>query len=152
MWSAASVCFLVALALAVLGNGTPAIAALAIGLIMTLVAITHRWISTPRGIALGESRRFGKGPYVKIECPVNAAFIEKLAALVQQLRAATEDHDWTVDVKGFNAHCEAAEKNGQQGQYEAALRDYIHAISFMMSELRKQGRRGNGRPPRPFGI
>ena len=60
--------------------------------------------------SLGESRRFGKGPYVKVDCPVNAAFTDKLAALVEQLRLATEEEQWAVDLQGFNSRCQDAAK------------------------------------------
>ncbi len=121
LWIAASVCFLVALAMAVLDQRYSAIVVLAVGLLAALAAIIQRWIVTTSGIALGESRRFGKGPYVKIECPVNAKFTDKLAALVQQLRAATEDEDWAVDLQEFNTQCRAAEKAAAAGQFESAL-------------------------------
>ncbi len=149
LWIAASVCFLAALALAVLEHRQPAIAVLAVGLLIAVATVVFRWIDQPRGIALGETRRFGKGPYVKVECPVNASFTGKLSALVEQLRSATADEDWAVDMHGFDAQCKMAERAAKNGQHEAALRSYVHAMSFMMSELREQSRRGNGRS-RPF--
>ncbi len=153
LWIVASVCFLVALAMAVMENILPALVALSGGLISLVAAIIQRWLLMPRGIALGESRRFGKGPYVTVECPGNGKFVQKLAALVQQLRTATEEEGWAVDIHGFNAQCREAENAAQNSEYITALQKYVHAISFMMSELRKQSRRGNGQtPPEPFSL
>ncbi len=146
-WVAASVSFLAALAMAVLKQNSPALIALAVGLCATLAAIVQRWVLTPRGIAVGESRRFGKGPYVTVDCPVNATFTDRLAALVDQLRSATEGERWAVDLRGFDAQCQSAKQAAAKGQYRSALRDYVHAVSFMMSELREQSHRSNGKPP-----
>jgi len=152
-WITASVSFLAALAMAVIQRFQPALVALAVGLIAVLGAILQRWVLMPRGIALGESRRFGKGPYVTIDAPVNAAFTSKLAGLVEQLRSATEGEPWAVNLREFDAQCEAAERAIESGQYESALRSYVHAISFMMNELREQARRGSGKsPPDALGL
>ncbi len=146
-WIVASVCFLAALAMAILGQLVPALIALGVGLVAALAAIVQRWILMPRAIALGETRRFGKGPYVTVDCPVNATFTDRLAALVTQLRSATEGEQWAVDLRGFDAQCRSAEQAAAQGQFQSALQDYVHAISFMMNELREQSHRGNGKPP-----
>ena len=146
LWVVASVCLLAALAMAVLGNIPPAMVALGGGLIAILATIIQRWALLPRGIALGETRRLGRGPHVRIECPVNAEFTSKLASLVEQLRAATDESNWTVDLRPFNKHCAAAEEATRAAEFEAALRHYVHAISYMMAELREQSRRAGGSP------
>lgn len=147
LWITASVCLLAALAMAVLSHPQPALVALAVGLIAALGAMMQRWILMPRSIALGDARRFGKGPHVKVNCPVNADFTERLEALVDQLRSATDGESWAVDLQGFDDQCRAAREAAQAGRFQAALKDYVHAISFMMSELREQSRRSNGKPP-----
>lgn len=147
-WIAASVCFLAALALAVLDQRQGALAVLAVGLVAVLFGIIQRWILAPRRIPLGETRRFGKGPYVTVDCPVDSRMTDKLAALVEQLRSAIEGEEWAVDVSGFSARCDAALRAATRRDFSGALRHYVHAISYMMSELREQSRRhGNDRPP-----
>jgi len=146
LWIVASVCFLVALALAVVRQQAAAMLALGGGLIAVLVVILQHWASAPRGIALGESRRLGRGPHVRLECPVNAPFIARLAALCEQLRSATRDDAWIVDLGGFDQHARRAEAATAAGQYEEALRHYMHAISYMMAELREQSRRTGETP------
>ena len=83
---------------------------------------------------------------MRIECPVNAEFIGKLAALVDQLRSATEGGDWKVDLGGFNQHGKHAEQATREGKFEEALKHYMHAISYMMAELREQSRRTGQAP------
>ena len=61
--------------------------------------------------------------------------------VAQQLRQATEEEQWAVDLQGFNDRCQDATKAATAGQYESALKSYVYAMSFMMNELRSQGRR-----------
>jgi protein phosphatase len=152
LWVAASVCFLAALALAVLERLHAGLFVLAVGLISVLAAILQRWMTTPRGIALGESRRFGKGPYVTVDCPVNAEIIEKLEPLVDQLRTATEDEHLRVDLRSFDQQCQSAREAAAEGRFDVALKQYIQGISYMMRELRKKGRPGQKPPPEAFGL
>jgi hypothetical protein len=77
---------------------------------------------------------------------VNAEFVAKLAALDDQLRSATEDGAWKVDLSGFNEQGGRAEQARQEGKHEEALKYYMHAISYMMAQLREQSRR-RGEPP-----
>ena len=77
-----------------------------------------------RDLAVGETRRFGKGPYVSVDCSVDAKITKKLAVLIEQLRSAIEGEPWSVDVAGFAARCQAGEKAASQGEHAAALRDY----------------------------
>lgn len=154
IWIAASVCLLAAAGLAILEKFQPAFLVFAVGLVTVLVALIHRWMKTPRGIALGKTRRFGKGPYVSVGCKVNARLADKLAALAEQLRSATEAGQWKVDTSGFEKRCRAAEESASQGDFDQALSKYVHAISYMMNELREQSGRGDGHrpPPETFGL
>ncbi|NLX53965.1 MAG: serine/threonine-protein phosphatase [Planctomycetaceae bacterium] len=146
LWIGASVCFLAALAMAVLGQRSPALIALAGGVITALVAVVQQWVTSSRGITLGESRRLGRGPHVRIECPVNGEFVGKLAGLVDQLRSATEDGNWKVDLSGFNQHASHAQQASREKKHQEALQHYMHAISYMMAELREQSRRTGETP------
>ncbi len=146
VWIGVSVCLLAALAMAVLGHTMPALIALAGGIIAALVALWRQWAATPGGIELSETRRLGRGPYVHLECPVNAEFIQKLSVLVEQLRSATAGGDWRVDLGGFERLSAQAETAAQAGKYDEALTHYVHAISYMMAELREQSRRKGQSP------
>ena len=145
LWVIAGVGLLAALAMAVLQHVVPAVVALGVGLLAILAAVVQRSLVVPRGIPLGETRRLGRGPHVRIECPVNAPLVQKLAELVEQLRSAIEESQWSVDVLGFSERCHQAESAAGDRQFETALRHYVRAISYMMAELREQGRRDGAR-------
>jgi len=151
-WIIASVCFLAALAMAVLERMEPALIALILACVATLVAVLRRWVLTPHHPSPGKASRYGKGPYVTVNSTANAGLTGKLAQLVDELRSATEEGQWSVDVQGFNVQCEAAEQAAGRNEHESALKHYVHAISYMMKELRRQGRQRDGQaPPQPFG-
>ena len=142
LWIVASVCLLAALAMAVVEQTLPALVALAGGLIAVLAAIVRRWTVAPRGIPLGETRRLGRGPHVRIECPVNAEFVGRLAALTDQLRSATEGAELESRPRAGSTSCAVRPNRPRaKAQFEEALKHYVHAISYMMAELREQHRR-----------
>ena len=138
--------------MAVLERMEPALIALILACVATLVAVLRRWVLTPHHPSPGKASRYGKGPYVTVNSTANAGLTGKLAQLVDELRSATEEGQWSVDVQGFNVQCEAAEQAAGRNEYESALKHYVHAISYMMKELRRQGRQRDGQsPPQPFG-
>jgi len=128
-------------AMAVLGNWRPALIAFSGGLIAILAAALQRLALLPRGITLGDARRLGKGPYVTVQCPVDTQFVESLAAVVDELREATQGGKWEVNLPAFDTYCTAASQAVASGEHKKALAEYVHAISFMMNELREQRRR-----------
>lgn len=146
-WIIASVSALTALAMAVLQRIQPALLALIIAFVAATVAVVKRWGLVPPEAALERSHRFGKGPYVTVNSPANAGLIGKLAELVEELRSATEEGQWDVDVQGFDFQCRAAEQAVAREEYESALKHYVYAISYMMKELRTQGQQSDGPPP-----
>ncbi|MFO7906066.1 MAG: PP2C family protein-serine/threonine phosphatase [Planctomycetota bacterium] len=135
-WIAASVSTLAALAMLVLKRGGPAVVAIIVGVVAVLLAIIRRWARTPDDAQATESRRFGKGPYVTVQSPVNTTFTGKLAELVNQLRSVIEEEQWGVDIQEFDAQCRAAEQAVKQNKHETALRHYVNAVSAIMHELR----------------
>jgi serine/threonine protein phosphatase PrpC len=141
-WISAAVCFAFAAVAAVMGYVATSLCGVLGGVAALSLLVWKRWASLPQEITLGESRRLGKGPYVRLECPVNADFLSGLSSLVQQLRSATDGADWAVDLERFDRLCQSADQAAASGQNDLALRQYAHAITHMMSELREQSRRG----------
>lgn len=143
-WVASGVCFLSAATMALVGYTWPSIVALCIGCATLAAAALRRWLPDSRKAEFGAAHMLGKGPYVRVKCPAGAKIIGKLALLAEQLRSATENTRWTVDLPGFNRLCENADKAAATAQFDTALKEYVHAITFMMNELREQKRRGGG--------
>jgi hypothetical protein len=91
--------------------------------------------------------RAGRAPYASCAAAPNAAFVEQLAKVFQQLKDAATNADWTVDWSKIIAFERQAGEAAGARNYPGAIQEYCHAISFMMKELREQKhRRGGSRP------
>ena len=75
----------------------------------------------------------------------NAETTAVLAQMGLQLREAARDEHWTLDWARFNAFGERARVAVAAGDYSCAVREYALAISFMMSEIRRQPARKDKR-------
>lgn len=138
LWAVIGACALAALVMFVLQQPIPALVALLGSIISGGVVLFQMYGGGKPGIALGAARQLGKGPYVRVQSPAGAAFVEKLADMVRQLAAATEEEKWSVDREKFDDYCRRAADAVRARQYSQALREYARAMSFMMQQLRSQ--------------
>ncbi|HUY92934.1 MAG TPA: PP2C family serine/threonine-protein phosphatase [Pirellulales bacterium] len=100
------------------------------------------------GTQTGYGQRFGRGPYTSRPCPTNNDFVDKLAKVVAQLREAATEENWSIDWTRFNTFDSRAMAAAESKQYQEAVREYGHAMCFMMDEIRGQRRKkNNGRSP-----
>jgi hypothetical protein len=61
--------------------------------------------------------------------------------MMEELRQAAVDEDWTINWPPIDRHCQAAEKAAQARDHVQSLHQYAHAISYTMNELREQRRK-----------
>jgi protein phosphatase len=80
----------------------------------------------------------GRAPYVSVDCRPSAALVAEFARLTGQLREAASEEKWKIDWPRFEALQHSAMAASEQQRLGDALHEYSRAISFMMSELRKQ--------------
>jgi hypothetical protein len=67
------------------------------------------------------------------------------------LREAATEENWSVDWYRFNSFDSRALAAAERKDYVDAVREYGHAISFMMQEIRGQRRkRGDGQNGLPY--
>jgi protein phosphatase len=90
---------------------------------------------------LAPGARLGRGPHAGCDCAPNETVVGNLAQLLEQLRAAASDGQWSVDWTKFNGFTDRGKAAAQRRDYASALREYVHAIRYMMNQLRSQGRR-----------
>lgn len=96
-----------------------------------------------------DGQPLGKGPYTACTCEADAPFVERLVDLTHQLRDAAIQEDWNIDWSHFNGHHDRAVAAAVAADYDAAVREHCHVISFMMGQLKSQ--RG-GQPPDDSGV
>jgi hypothetical protein len=85
-----------------------------------------------------DGQRFGRGPYNPHNFVVNNEFVDKLARFVAELRTAAVEAQYDVDWHHFNHLDARALAAAERKDYVTAVREYGHALSFMMNEIRGQ--------------
>lgn len=130
-------CLVAALVLGAMGSWLLAAAGLIGAGIAGAIALVQRY-GSDGGDGGFHSRPLGRGPYKACDCTPDAPFAQQLAGLAGELRQAAVAGDWNVDWSRFNARNEAGGAAVTAGDFGRAVREYCHAISFMMSELKAQ--------------
>jgi hypothetical protein len=64
--------------------------------------------------------------------------VAEFARLAGQLRETASEEKWKIEWPRFESLQQSALAASEQQRFADALREYARAISFMMSELRKQ--------------
>lgn len=80
----------------------------------------------------------GNGPYTAVDCPADAAFVNRLATVIRELRSAAQAGTWAVDWSEFDAFVALAEESTHATDYVQTVREYCRAMDFMMDELKSQ--------------
>lgn len=137
MWTLMGVSASAAAAMLALGYPLAALLAFLVTVGTVVAIMLPRWSAADRRFRI-ENRRFGRGPYVTCECAPNADLLTRLTDIIQQLRDAAENEQWTVDWTGFERFIAQASSATQSGNLVQAAREYLHAISFLMAQLRQQ--------------
>ena len=141
VWIAAGVLFVAGLGLGAGGMTIPAVLSLLGAAAAAGLGALLRFGGGGQGpTTLAGGRRLGRGPHAHIDCTPRQAFVQRLAETVQELRTAVAGVDATIDVARFDRFGQQAVAAAQQGQFSAAVREYSHAISFMMQQLRNRPR------------
>lgn len=83
-------------------------------------------------------QRLGKGPHMAMHCEATEPFVAKLAQMTHQLRTSASQQNWKVDWSKFEANINEATRARNAERYSEAVRFYSYALSFLMSEIRKQ--------------
>jgi protein phosphatase len=116
-----------------------------LGLIsLTLAALTAAIgaVAQAKRDAVGIDRRaqLGKGPYATAIASPDAAFLDDLKRLLQQLREAAASENWIVDWGKINACASAADEAAARKDFAAAIRESCRALCDLMAQLRSQGK------------
>ena len=81
-------------------------------------------------------QRFGSGPHSKTACRATRPIVKTLAEISQQLRAAAEDENWSIDRSRVSCHIGQAASAASDRRYPDAVRESSRAIRIMMDESR----------------
>jgi PPM family protein phosphatase len=145
LWGVMAVCLLAALVLAATGNMVAALVAGLGAAATAVVVLTHNRVTPSEPRTVSSQTPLGSGPHTRLDCTPNADSVAVLCQMAQQLREAAKDEHWTLDWGRFNAHGEQAQAALAARDFTRAVREYALAISFMMSEIRRQPARKDHR-------
>jgi protein phosphatase len=137
LWTVIGVACLAAAGLFVLGHAFFALLSLVCAAAAGIAALWQRYGKTTRPFQI-DGRRFGRGPYVDCNCAANANVLTRLAEIGRQLRDAAVAENWSIDWNHFDGFFSRAAVACKSANLSDAAREYLHAITFMMSQLRKQ--------------
>ncbi len=135
LWTIIGVASLAAAGLFALDYPLMALLSVAGAGVAGVVALWHRYAATSPTFET-DGRQFGRGPYVHCDCTANANLLARLAEITRQLRDAALAENWSIDWGRFDGFLTQAAVGFQAGRLVNAARDYLHAITFLMSELR----------------
>ena len=138
LWGVMAVCLLAALALALTGNLAAALVGGLCAAATAVVALVYNLVKVPAPRPTALDGSLGAGPHTRHDCTPNAESVAVLCQMAQQLREAAKDEHWTLDWGRFNAHGEQAQAALAAKDFTRAVREHALAISFMMSEIRRQ--------------
>lgn len=139
LWIAAAVCVLAAVLLGSFMLTIPAVMALVAAVALGLLAALSHVGPAPREVRyLPVGARFGKGPHATVECQPNEAFVAALISMIDQLRDAATEEQWSIDWNQFNSLTQQGKQAQDKKDFVAAVRHYATALRFMMNELRNQ--------------
>jgi protein phosphatase len=137
VWTILGASCLAALGFLAMGQWLIALLSLVAAVAAGITAIVQRQTPAEESWA-AQGKRFGRGPYITRDCTPNEEFIDRLTDMMAQLRDAATSEQWQVDWPCFNQHISLAENARHAGDFTASSREYLRAISFLMSQLKQQ--------------
>jgi serine/threonine protein phosphatase PrpC len=148
MLAFAAVCLVAAIVLFSLELRIPALVSVAAAVVLFALGMLQTGSSAePQLRYLRPGATLGKGPHVRVECQPGETLVSELRKLVDQLRDAATEGNWSLDWSKFNSHSRQAETAAQERNYSQAVRDYARALRAMMTELRNQRLKGRRSEP-----
>ena len=137
VWVLSGVCFLSALAMFFLTYKGWAIGSCIAGIVSLLLGLWWRSRVRSSGTSLEPGLRLGNGPHVTVDCPATETFTDKLAKIVEELREAAVENEWTIDWVQLDTHCEQAVRAASARDHRTSIKAYGRAIHAMITELQR---------------
>lgn len=137
IWVAVAVCGLAAPVLFLTNNAVSALVAIAAAGVFAVVAWLLPQLAKKRGVALRTGQQLGRGPYTKTDCPAGDQVGQLLARIARDLPKSVEQQGYEIDLREFEAHCEAAEKAQTAGNPQDAMIRRARGIRVLMHAVRE---------------
>ncbi|HRF01530.1 MAG TPA: protein phosphatase 2C domain-containing protein [Pirellulaceae bacterium] len=143
LWAVVIAALLLTGLMALLQTWPAVIAFGAVTLISFLAAMIRQFGGDIGGTIVGEGRRFGRGPYTRTPAEPNRSFVDKLAAMIDELRMADEENSLKLDFSAVDRWQSEAQAAVKAGDFRRALAGQLRTMSRLMEQLReRRGDRG----------
>lgn len=94
------------------------------------------------GTVVGAGQRFGRGPYVRLDCMSGEKLVHKLKIITADLKEVLINSQ--IATASADRLLNEAEKASAAGDSSSAVKFYARSISMMMDEVRRRGQQGPG--------
>jgi hypothetical protein len=123
--------------LALTNNPLAALIAAIGGVVALVIGLVSRHRNQSPGVALGNGRRLGKGPYVQVSCPPIELSLQKLATFMRDLRNSPAAANMKLDWSDYDRNCQDALSYAQSSRGVDAMRAYARAVRALMKAIRE---------------
>lgn len=138
-WAIFTACLLATGLMALLQSWAAAIG-FGIGSIIALVvAGVTQFGGDFQGTIVSGGRRFGKGPYTRTPVEPSKLLVDKLQAMIDELRMADEENSWGLVYNGVEGWLNESDQATAAGEYTKATRLRVRALCNLMEQLRGKG-------------
>ena len=140
VWTMLGTFALAALIMVLVQQWIAALVCVGLSLVAGMVALVQH-SRQPGGPVRAQGAAFGRGPYTRCDCTPDDEVVGALAEVAAELRQAATEGEYKVEWTTFNGWIDRAQSHRKAGKLAHAVHDFGEAISFMMAQLRTQGRR-----------
>ena len=92
------------------------------------------------GTVVGAGQRFGRGPYVRMDCMSGEKLVSKLKSITADLREVLINSQ--IDTASADRVLVEAAKATEAQNHPVAIKFFARSISMMMDEVRRRGQQG----------
>ena len=148
VWTVMGMLAMVAAGAAVMQHWPAMVAGLVGAVIAGIVALVGRYAAADDA-AQTTGRASGRGPYRTCTCRPDAEFVDRINAIVDELRDAAIEGKWLHDRPKFDAMVARAKSAEKSGNHAKAIHECFQIIDFLMGQLKEQTRGDRGDTPGP---
>lgn len=91
------------------------------------------------GTIVSGGRRFGKGPYTRTPVEPSRLLVDKLQAMIDELRMADSENSWGLDYAGVEGWLNESDQATAAGEFTKATRLRVRSLCNLMEQLRGKG-------------
>jgi len=106
-------------------------------IVLLAYLVATRASSRHRRVDVGSGRRFGRGPYIQVNCGSGETLLSQLQKITDELQKAADDADWQLDFDRLHQLVEKAQAANRRHDQSGAIRHYAACITYIMERLRQ---------------